>query len=106
MQGDEHRTSESTQRPVRTSRIRTQGPANEGSEQMKNRVDTRSGRAYGATHSPYHSSFERGTSACWRRPLRHEGLATLALRKLNRQPAGVPAALASLPLGERGALAP
>ena len=72
---------------------------------MKKRVDTRRGHAYDATYSPAHSSFERGTSACRRRPLRHEGLATLALRKLNRQPAGVPAALASLPLGERGSLA-
>src|SRR5262249_20730458 len=49
-------------------------------------------------HHP--GAFKRGTPACPRRPLRHEGLATLALRKLNRQPAGVPAALASLPLGE------
>jgi hypothetical protein len=33
------------------------------------------------------------------RPLRREGLATLALRKLNRQPSDVPVSLASLPLG-------
>ena len=45
-------------------------------------------------------AFERGTPACPRRPLGHAELATLALRKLNRQPAGVSAALASLPLGE------
>jgi hypothetical protein len=43
------------------------------------------------------AAFERGTPSRRRRPLRHEGLATLALRKLNRQSAGVPAALASLP---------
>jgi hypothetical protein len=42
------------------------------------------------------AAFERGTPACRRRPLRHAGLATLALRKLNRQSAGVPAALVSL----------
>jgi hypothetical protein len=46
-------------------------------------------------HNP--AACERGTPSCRRRPLRHEGLATLALRKLNRQSAGVPAARASLP---------
>jgi hypothetical protein len=51
------------------------------------------------------ATFERGTPSCQRRPLGHEGLVTLALRQLNRQPAGVPAALAPLTLGERGSLA-
>jgi len=37
---------------------------------------------------------------CRRRPLRREGLATLALRKLHRKPADVPGSLASLPRGE------
>ena len=35
------------------------------------------------------AAFERGTPSCRRRPLGHEELATLALRPLNRQPAGV-----------------
>jgi hypothetical protein len=48
------------------------------------------------------AAVKRGTPSCRRRPLGHEGLATLALRKLNRQLPGVPAALVSLTLGERG----
>jgi hypothetical protein len=45
-------------------------------------------------------AFERGTPACPRRPLGHAELATLALRTLNRQPAGVPAALTSRTFGK------
>jgi hypothetical protein len=48
---------------------------------------------------------ERGTPACRRRPLRLAGLATLALRPLTRQPTGVPATLAPVPLAARDALA-
>ena len=51
-------------------------------------------------HNP--AACERGTPSCRRRPLRHEGLATLALRKLNRQSTGVPAARASLPARRAG----
>jgi hypothetical protein len=51
-------------------------------------------------HNP--AACERGTPACRRRPLRHTGLATLALRKLNRQTPGVPAARASLPARRAG----
>ena len=62
---------------------------------LQNRVDTRRGQAYyvAYTHSCESSAGEphaRGP----RRPLRLEGLATLALRKLNRQPSEVRVSLA------------
>ena len=55
-------------------------------------------------HNRARAALESGTPSCRRRPLRHEGLATLALRKLNRQPSGVPP-LWPLPPREQGCLA-
>jgi hypothetical protein len=71
--------------------------AKEGSEQRAKKGLTPA--AVTCTMPPTHhhtATFERGTPSYRRRPLGHEELATLALRKLNRQPAGVPAVLASL----------
>jgi hypothetical protein len=53
------------------------------------------------THPQAPAACESGTPSCRRRPLGHEGLATLALRKLNRQPSGVPLSLTILPRGAR-----
>ena len=105
--GEEPRLSEVTQRPVRAARLRTQGHAKEGSEQNAKKGLTPAAAACTMPRTPQHTAtFERGTPSYRRRPLGHEELATLALRTLNRQPAGVPTALASLHLGEGGSRAP
>jgi hypothetical protein len=106
MRGDEPRTSEVTQHPVRDC-SHTHAGAGEAGKRKKWAIaltPAAGRRTMPHTHQST-AAFERGTPACRRRPLRHEGLATLALRKLNRQPAGVPAALASRTLGERSHLA-
>jgi len=101
--GDEHGMSVVTQRPVRDF-----APAHAGLYARGNAKRTKKGltpaaasRTMPRTHHHF-TACERGTPACRRRPLTPARLATLALRQLNRQPAGVPAALASSPLAERG----
>ncbi len=56
------------------------------------------------THNRARAALESGTLSCRRRPLQHEGRATLALRKLNRPPSGVPPLWPLLPR-EQGCLA-
>jgi hypothetical protein len=71
--------------------------AGERRERKKCKIRLTHGEAGHTMPRTHHNTaaFERGTPSCRRRPLRHAGLATLALRKLNRQSTGVPAALAS-----------
>jgi hypothetical protein len=63
-----------------------------GAAKVKKRVDTRRGHVYDAAYPPQCKRRLCAQHArCRRRPLGHEGRTILALRKLHRPPAGVPA---------------
>src|SRR5712691_11998726 len=79
--------------------VSRRNPSERVAKRGRTRTDTR--RTMALTHDTPIGAHEALNVRCRRSPLGREGLATLALRKLNRQPSWVPLSVPSWPGGQR-----